>query len=66
MATVEIKGGLAALKVPVLRQVDQGVFFEDAGQWGIDLAFDGVHYLPEGHRTFARSLLQRLEQYKNW
>ncbi len=36
--------------------------FADAGEWGIDLAFDGVHYLPEGHRTFARHLLRRLNE----
>ena len=34
--------------------------FADAGEWGIALAFDGVHYLPAGHRVFARCLLKRL------
>lgn len=29
------------------------VAFADAGAWGIDLAFDGVHFLPSGHHTFA-------------
>ena len=37
-----------------------GVGFADAGAWGVDLAFDGVHFLPEGHRTFARRLLDVL------
>ena len=36
--------------------------FADAGQWGIDLAFDGVHFLPDGHRTFADHLLTILEE----
>ena len=36
--------------------------FADAGEWGIALAFDGVHYLPEGHRIFARRLLQSLNE----
>ena len=39
-----------------------GVAFVDAGQWGIDLAFDGVHFLPRGHRTFADRLLTVLEK----
>ncbi len=39
-----------------------GVGFADAGAWGIDLAFDGVHFLPAGHRAFARRLLERLDE----
>ena len=39
-----------------------GTDFADAGQWGIDLAFDGVHFLPEGHRTFAERLLELLNR----
>jgi len=34
-----------------------GVSFADAGAWDIDLAYDGVHFSEEGHRTFARQLL---------
>jgi lysophospholipase L1-like esterase len=40
---------------------DLGISFADAGTWGIDLAFDGVHFLPAGHRTFAQRLLSVLD-----
>lgn len=30
--------------------------FADAGTWGIDILFDGVHFSPEGHAAFAREL----------
>jgi len=38
-----------------------GVAFADAGAWGIETAFDGVHFLPEGHRAFAAELLTALD-----
>ena len=38
-----------------------GISFADAGAWSIPLAFDGVHFLPEGHAAFARGLLPLLE-----
>lgn len=31
--------------------------FADAGEWGIPLAYDGVHFTEEGHRIFAEKLL---------
>ena len=34
-----------------------GARFADAGEWGIRIAFDGVHFLPEGHRVFAERLM---------
>ena len=33
-----------------------GVAFADAGAWGVELCFDGVHFTPEGHAAFARGL----------
>ncbi len=33
-----------------------GVLFADAGEWGVGLAYDGVHFSPEGHAAFARGL----------
>ena len=33
-----------------------GIAFADAGQWNVDLAFDGVHFTEEGHRAFAEGL----------
>ena len=49
---------------PCYRQTAEAlqIGFADAGEWGISLAFDGVHFLPEGHVTFARRLLQRLDE----
>ena len=32
---------------------DRAVAFADAGEWGIPLAFDGVHFTEEGHVKFA-------------
>jgi len=36
------------------------ILFADAGEWGVGLAFDGVHFTPEGHAAFARGLEKRL------
>ena len=33
-----------------------GLRYADAGEWHIDLAFDGVHFTEEGHRHFAEGL----------
>ncbi len=38
-----------------------GVCFADAGQWGVELLFDGVHFSPAGHRAFAMGLQAALE-----
>lgn len=35
-----------------------GVRFADAGEWGIEAAYDGVHFTEEGHRIFAEMILQ--------
>jgi lysophospholipase L1-like esterase len=34
----------------------KGCLFADAGKWGIELTFDGVHFSPEGHITCADRL----------
>ncbi len=38
-----------------------GLRFADAGDWQIDLAFDGVHFTEEGHVHFADGLAACLE-----
>ena len=38
-----------------------GVAFADAGEWGIALTFDGVHFSPEGHAAFAEGLMAVLK-----
>jgi hypothetical protein len=32
---------------------EQGVMFADSSLWGIELAYDQVHFSEEGHRVFA-------------
>lgn len=34
--------------------------FADAGGWGVDLTFDGVHFSEEGHLAFAKGIGQAL------
>ena len=38
-----------------------GVHFANAGKWDIPLAYDGVHFTEQGHRTFAAGLLEELK-----
>ena len=38
-----------------------GLRYADAGEWHIDLAFDGVHFTEEGHVRFAEGLAPCLE-----
>ena len=42
----------------------QDVAFADAGEWGVELSFDGVHFSPEGHAAFAKGLIHTLESLK--
>ena len=37
-----------------------GIRFTDAGKWDIPLAYDGVHFTEQGHRSFAAGLLEEL------
>lgn len=37
-----------------------GIGFADAGQWGVELTFDGVHFSPAGHQAFAKGLRELL------
>ncbi len=30
--------------------------FADAGAWGVELAYDGVHFSEAGHRAFAAGI----------
>ncbi len=38
-----------------------GIEFADAEDWGVGILFDGVHFSPEGHRSFAEGLKRTLE-----
>ncbi len=35
---------------------ERQILFADTGRWGIGLAFDGVHFTPEGHAAFFKGL----------
>ncbi len=37
-----------------------GVRFADAGTWGVELGFDGVHFTQAGHAAFAAGLIDML------
>lgn len=41
----------------------KGCMFADAGEWDIDVTFDGVHFSPEGHATFAQKLNEILSDF---
>ena len=34
----------------------------DAGSWNIEMGYDGVHFSIEGHKHFAKSLIEVLEE----
>lgn len=38
-----------------------GISFVNAGDWGISLTYDGVHFTEQGHRTFAAKLMEVLK-----
>ncbi|WP_035766888.1 GDSL-type esterase/lipase family protein [Butyrivibrio sp. NC2002] len=38
-----------------------GIFFVDAGEWDLDLSFDGIHLSAEGHASFAEHMKNVLE-----
>ena len=37
-----------------------GILFADAGAWGVELLFDGVHFSNAGHAAFAAGMLGEL------
>lgn len=39
-----------------------GIRFADAGEWNVPLAYDGVHLSEEGHRVFAKGLIEYLHK----
>ena len=38
-----------------------GIAFADAGVWGVELAYDGVHFSEEGHLAFAKGIRAALD-----
>lgn len=41
-----------------------GISFADAGQWGVELTFDGIHFTESGHQAFAAGIRAALEQWE--
>ena len=41
---------------------EEECFFADSSRWKIGLAFDGVHFSEEGHRTFASEIQKIITQ----
>lgn len=39
-----------------------GVVFANAGAWGIELAYDGVHFSEQGHKIFYKEILKILKK----
>ena len=40
---------------------ERGLPFADAGEWGVELAFDGVHFTQRGHAAFAQGMNRVLQ-----
>lgn len=39
---------------------EESISFISTASWDVPLAFDGVHYTEEGHKTFAENLIRAL------
>lgn len=39
-----------------------GIWFADAGEWGVELSYDGVHFSEAGHRQFAMGFASALNR----
>ncbi len=44
---------------------ERRILYADAGQWGIGLAFDGVHFTPEGHAAFFKGLYALSDRFSS-
>lgn len=60
VSTVRASHQLAACYRAVAQRL--GTAFADAGEWNIDLAFDGVHFSEKGHLTFTERLQETLAE----
>lgn len=43
----------------------EGILFADAGEWNVEMTFDGVHFSSAGHEAFAKGLEERLKEVAN-
>lgn len=56
-----------SLELPLLYSAAAGRLhqsFADAGRWGVELCFDGVHFTAAGHRAFAQGVADVVENMK--
>lgn len=63
-----VHGGIieeSELLSPLFRELAEkyGCLFADAGEWDIDVTFDGVHFSPEGHAKFAQKIKEAIRQF---
>lgn len=42
---------------------DMKIHFEDAGTWGVERTFDGVHFSERGHKTFGECMDKALQGF---
>ena len=40
-----------------------GIHFANAGEWDVEIAFDGVHFTEAGHISFAAGLLEYMKKH---
>ncbi len=41
---------------------NENIHFADASEWNVELSFDGCHYTPDGHKTFAENIVKVIEK----
>lgn len=41
----------------------KGIWYASAGDWNVDLVFDGIHFSKEGHIAFAKGLYVFLQNF---
>lgn len=58
--TMEESQRLASCYRAVTRRL--GIAFADAGNWNVELAYDGVHFSAKGHQAFAAGIGAALDQ----
>ena len=51
---IEVSRRLAGCYEAVAHRL--GIAFADAGAWGVELSYDGVHFSEKGHLAFARGM----------
>lgn len=61
-ALIESSASLCKLYQDLARRMV--IRFANAGEWGVSMAYDGVHYTEYGHRAFAEGLLSALKVLK--